>query len=239
MTCGQPLIFLLCDVQYAFKDKIHKMNEIIYNTKRMINASKIMNIPLLVTEQVPSKLGATIQELSLPASVKPIPKSSFSMLKSSQFMYQYEQLISKQTKSVNSSTADHSWNNTLKQYANVVNRNRPNAIQFDNNANANRLSPVSPINASGSENPRNAMVALFGIESHVCILQTAADLRMRNDEVFVITDCVSSRSPHEIPIAFSFMESIGCTLTTSESFIFSLLGSSDHESFKEISALFK
>lgn len=44
-------------------------------------------------------------------------------------------------------------------------------------------------------------IALFGIESHVCVLQTALDLRKRSLDVYLITDGISSSDAREIPVA--------------------------------------
>jgi isochorismate hydrolase len=44
-------------------------------------------------------------------------------------------------------------------------------------------------------------VVIFGIESHVCVLQTSLELLDKGYQVFVIADGVSSCNKEEIPIA--------------------------------------
>eukprot|EP01101_Sappina_pedata_P006894 TRINITY_DN3534_c0_g1_i1.p1 TRINITY_DN3534_c0_g1~~TRINITY_DN3534_c0_g1_i1.p1 ORF type:complete len:215 (+),score=75.40 TRINITY_DN3534_c0_g1_i1:36-647(+) len=77
---------------------------------------------------------------------------------------------------------------------------------------------------------------LFGIEAHVCVLQTALDLVERGYQVHVIADGTSSQRVSDRTIAFERMKQSGVYLTTSESLIFQLLGSSKHPNFKQISS---
>ncbi|WVQ75170.1 hypothetical protein IAR50_004780 [Cryptococcus sp. DSM 104548] len=75
-----------------------------------------------------------------------------------------------------------------------------------------------------------------GVESHVCVLQTALDLLRMDPQptVFIPADCVSSGNKQEIPIAFRRMERAGAIITTSESVLFELLGGADHPKFDEL-----
>ncbi len=54
---------LLIDYQERFVSFIHHHEAMVKNIKLLINGSKIYNLPLFVSEQVPEKLGHTIQEL--------------------------------------------------------------------------------------------------------------------------------------------------------------------------------
>ncbi len=82
-------------------------------------------------------------------------------------------------------------------------------------------------------------VILIGIEAHVCVLQTALDLKRREFRVVVACDAVSSRSEFDRDIAFRRLASAGVVLSTTEAITFELLKDSKHPAFKAISQLIK
>lgn len=82
-------------------------------------------------------------------------------------------------------------------------------------------------------------VILMGIESHVCVLQTALDLLDKGYTPVIIEDCVSSRKPNDKKIAVKRMRSEGAVISTCESILFELTVVSGTEQFKAISKLVK
>lgn len=84
-----------------------------------------------------------------------------------------------------------------------------------------------------------SQVILFGIESHICVYQTALDLISKNYEVHVVCDASASRDDFQHKCALSLMESAGVKVTTAEIVIFELLKTSKHPNFKEIQGLIK
>ncbi|KAK2079499.1 hypothetical protein QBZ16_001893 [Prototheca wickerhamii] len=82
-------------------------------------------------------------------------------------------------------------------------------------------------------------VILVGIETHVCVLQTALDLVERGIEVHVLTDGVSSRTVLDRQTALHRLTQVGVFLSTSESILFQLMGNTTYSKFREVSALFK
>ncbi|ESO91545.1 hypothetical protein LOTGIDRAFT_121884 [Lottia gigantea] len=77
-------VFFLCDMQERFRPAIKSFTEITEVAKRLIEGSKILNIPLIVTEQArflyPKGLGNTVSELDVSHATKIIPKTKFSMV---------------------------------------------------------------------------------------------------------------------------------------------------------------
>lgn len=82
-------------------------------------------------------------------------------------------------------------------------------------------------------------IILMGIETHVCILQTALDILSQGRGVIVIEDCVSSRYENDKHIAIQRMRSAGAVITTAESILFELLEKAGSDAFKQISSLVK
>ncbi|KAF8455418.1 Isochorismatase-like protein [Terfezia claveryi] len=77
-------------------------------------------------------------------------------------------------------------------------------------------------------------VAIVGIESHVCILQTCLDLLKANLEVYAISDGISSCNKEEVPIAVARMRQEGVRVTTSESWLYEVMVDSDRPEFREV-----
>lgn len=82
-------------------------------------------------------------------------------------------------------------------------------------------------------------VIVCGIETHVCILQTALDLVERGYTPVIPVDCVGSRSELDHSIAIERLRTEGAIITTKESILFELLRIAGTEQFKSISQLVK
>lgn len=82
-------------------------------------------------------------------------------------------------------------------------------------------------------------VVLCGIESHVCVMQTALDLIAAGFQVQVASDAVSSRREFDYNIALKRMNSNGAEITLTESVLFELLEVCGTDQFKTISKLVK
>jgi len=80
-------------------------------------------------------------------------------------------------------------------------------------------------------------VLLCGIESHVCVQQTAFDLMAAGYRVFVAADAVSSRYAMDHQTALRRMESAGATITTTESALFEWCERAGTPEFKAISQI--
>jgi nicotinamidase-related amidase len=80
-------------------------------------------------------------------------------------------------------------------------------------------------------------VVLAGIETHVCVLQSALDLLAGGFRVYVAADAVGSRYPIDHDLGLRRMEQAGAILTTSEACVFEWAGGADHPQFKKVSAL--
>ena len=80
-------------------------------------------------------------------------------------------------------------------------------------------------------------VILSGMESHICILQTALDLKAKGVQVFVVEDAVCSRTQTNNLNAIKRMQQAGIIITSMESVLFEWLADAKHADFKTLSKL--
>jgi len=82
-------------------------------------------------------------------------------------------------------------------------------------------------------------VLLCGIETHVCIYQTAMDLMEGGLDVTVPADAVSSRTEQNRQIALTRLAAEGAHISSTEMTLFELLKTAKHPKFKDIAKLVK
>jgi len=82
-------------------------------------------------------------------------------------------------------------------------------------------------------------VIVTGIESHVCVQQTALDLLAQEIQVHIPKDAVSSRKELDYQTALERMSSAGVVLTSVEAALFELLQEAGTPEFKKITKLIK
>ncbi|OTA89631.1 hypothetical protein M434DRAFT_398447 [Hypoxylon sp. CO27-5] len=82
-------------------------------------------------------------------------------------------------------------------------------------------------------------VAIVGIETHICVTQTALDLLARGHRVYVLADAVSSCNAEEIPIALARLRAAGAIVTTSESWLYECMGDAQIPEFRDVVKLVK
>ena len=82
-------------------------------------------------------------------------------------------------------------------------------------------------------------VILCGVESHVCVLQTAMDAIAAGKIVYIVTDGVSSRKESDRDTGLQYLRHNGVQELSAEALLFMMLRNSKHPAFKTISALVK
>lgn len=80
---------------------------------------------------------------------------------------------------------------------------------------------------------------VVGIESHICVTQTTLDLLREGHRVYVLADGVSSCNREEVPIALARLRAEGAVVTTSESFLYELMGDAGIPEFKAMAGTVK
>ncbi|MBX3191563.1 MAG: isochorismatase family protein [Labilithrix sp.] len=80
-------------------------------------------------------------------------------------------------------------------------------------------------------------VVVVGMETHVCVFQTARELVRRGFSTYVVADAVASRREENRRIGLSLCEKAGAIVTTTETVAFDLLEQAGTEAFKAVSKL--
>lgn len=82
-------------------------------------------------------------------------------------------------------------------------------------------------------------IAIVGIETHICVTQTALDLLAEGHKVYILADGVSSCNQGEIAIALRRLAAEGAVVTTSEGWLYECMGDASIPEFKAMAALVK
>jgi nicotinamidase-related amidase len=104
------------------------------------------------------------------------------------------------------------------------------------------VSPIEKVcfsvaEADGFDLDGRDQVLLAGVETHVCVNQTALDLLAQGLQVQVAEDAVGSRFPDSKRIGLHKMEQAGAVLTNVETALFELVRKAGGDDFKQIHQL--
>lgn len=89
------------------------------------------------------------------------------------------------------------------------------------------------------ENAKVDTWLVCGIESHICVYQTALSLRQSGYRVELVTDCVSSRTAANKALALAKLTANGVVLTGLEICLYEMVEDCRAPEFKDILALIK
>jgi len=167
---------VVIDVQEAFRKAVPDFERVAEAAGVLVEGAEAVGIPIVVTEQYPKGLGATVPEVAerLPAGAEPVEKLSF-----------------------------------------------------------------SAVEAEGFDLGGRDQALVCGVESHVCVNQTALDLLDSGVEVHVAADAVGSRTAENRELGLRKVERAGAWLTSVETALFELVGRAGTKEFKAIQALVK
>jgi nicotinamidase-related amidase len=98
----------------------------------------------------------------------------------------------------------------------------------------------------GDEGFRKAVAALkreqwviFGIETHVCVYQTALDLLRDGRQVALAADAVSSRRPRDREAGVERMRELGVQVMSTEMVLFEILRQAGTPDFRAVAPILK
>jgi nicotinamidase-related amidase len=172
-------VLMVIDMQGNLYESMQDKQFLLENVQKLIRGMQVFGIPVIVTEQIPEKIGPTIAPVAelLPDAPR-ISKSDFSCCG--------DEKIMKALKAV-----------------------------------------------------ERRQVLLCGIETHVCVCQTAVDLLGFGYDVHLVADAVSSRTVLNREIGIRKMCDEGARLASTEMVLFELIRSADDPKFKEIFKIVK
>jgi nicotinamidase-related amidase len=169
-------ILVVIDIQDKLLVKIPTAAGLVRNTGFLLDAAKLVDVPIRATVQYPKGLGPLTAELSQRLPQPAIEKTSFSCCGAGTFLDEI----------------------TLLQRPNVV---------------------------------------LAGMETHVCVSQTALDLLAAGLHVFLPVDALGARFELDHAAGLRRLEQSGAVPTSAEAVAFEWLGDSSHPQFKAFSQL--
>ncbi len=80
-------------------------------------------------------------------------------------------------------------------------------------------------------------IIMIGLESHICVLQSAIELTENGYDVFVVSDAIASRKLTSYETALTRLEQADIWLLNTESVLFEWLRNASHPEFKSLSKL--
>ena len=101
-----------------------------------------------------------------------------------------------------------------------------------------RFSAVAAQCLSGLPGSDRAQIVLVGIETHVCLLQTALELLEEGKEIYVVADAVGSRPAADRDLALARMRQEGARIVSREMVVFEWLGEAGTPLFRTVNREF-
>lgn len=105
--------------------------------------------------------------------------------------------------------------------------------QFDKVTFSAAADPATAAHLDGLR-PALQTVIVVGVETHICVYQTTADLLDLGFGVWVVADAVSARNRFDHDIGIERMQNMGAAIGSTEMLIYELLGRAGSKEFKEI-----
>ncbi len=128
-----------------------------------------------------------------------------------------------------------------EQYPKGLGRTMPNIYLPTNSKmfEKKKFSSLIPEVLEFIENNSIKNIVIYGVETHVCLTQTALELLSKRLNVGIVADAVSSRHIDNKLYALTRLGNLGVEILTTEMILFELMVSAEHPMFREISKLVK
>jgi nicotinamidase-related amidase len=173
-------VLVVVDVQPSFLSGIFEAERVLDRVEFSMRIARLLGVPILATEQYPSRMGGTHELLAplLETAAPPMEKMSFSCAGCGMFMEA------------------------------LGNMGRP-------------------------------QIVIVGIETHICVSQTAHDLLVRGYELVVCPDAVSARTVDRHKLGMERIRDAGAVPAHSEAVAYEWMRSAENPAFREALKLVK
>ena len=167
-------VLVVIDMQERLVPAMQAPARTLKNAKLLMLAAHENDVPIILTEQYPEGLGATVPEIRKAAGESTlVKKTHFSCMEEEAFSLEFKKLGRKQA-------------------------------------------------------------VLAGMESHICVMQTAASLIEESYEVFVVSDATASRTIESENACLQRLGASGAGIVTTEMVVFEWLGKAGTPAFKKL-----
>jgi nicotinamidase-related amidase len=173
-------VLIIFEMQERLLPAVHEHKRVLKNIQNIVRSARILNLPIILTEQYPKGLGQTVPDIHevLGDDVKTIEKLSFSAFGSGEFRARLKELDAK-------------------------------------------------------------TLILCGLESHICINQTAHDALQEGFKVHVLADGTSSRTKKNHKAGLKKMQHSGVVITTTEMALYEIMEVAKTDEFNEVLKVLK
>jgi nicotinamidase-related amidase len=222
LLTADDAVLLLIDLQQRLMPVIHDRDTVVARAVRLAEAARLMDVPVIATEQNPAGLGPTVPPLSAYPQ-KVLAKTAFSAAGAPG--------LAALLPAAGGGPA--SPGGTPGEGATASAGGTP----VEGATASAGGTPVEGATASAGGSRRQIIVV--GCEAHVCVLQTVLDLLADGHRVAVAADAVGSRDPADRSAALERARQHGAEIVTSEMVLFEWLRDSQHPRFREVQKLLK
>ncbi len=176
---AEDSVLVVVDIQPNFMTTVVEAERVVKQSRFLLEVARILDVPVLATEQNPARMGGTDARLLDLIPGSPLPKMAFSAYGAPGF--------------------------------------------------------ADALTDSG-----RSQVVIVGVETHICVTQTALDVMNEVGlDAFVVADAVSGRGAEAHAIGLQRLADSGAFLPHSESVVYEWMGTAEHPRFRDVLAVVK
>lgn len=210
-------VLLVIDMQPSFLKAIHEAQRVVRRVGFLVRIANLVGVPVIATEQYPERMAGTDERILSLLQSPPIGKTTFSCVGCEAFHVALNEIADRQ------STISSLQTSAANRESRIDNPNSP--LQTPNLERA----PAGTPNLTGA----TLQAVLIGIETHICVTQTALHLLEAGYDAKVCEDAVSARVSEMNEIGFRRLRHASIDVAHTESIAYEWLKRADNPVFRE------